>query len=571
MHLKHMQRFIFFIFLLSSLLIVSTIAGAADYFVDDRQGNDSLPGTSSENAWKTISKVNQSALKAGDRIWFRRGGSWEETLVVPSSGMPGSPILFSAYGIGPNPRIKCSNTFSSWQLFKDIDGKKIWKGDLQGPKNFIMGAIRNGKRVPRYYPYNVENNPWTLPASYTDMAEGCFLGKRKEFFFRWDQGNPGSMEIGQRIFGIYIKEKRHVIIDGIDVYGPGRYLSWKKTGGAGSRQILIDNSHNITIRNLVLSHHHWGGAAIVKGSSHCTYENVKAFGHRSTGLYFWDAGPGNSAVQCEVHNCGNVASDSGDMGLIGIFKTPDVRIEQCYVHNNGHPGIERIDAAISYVQSPDGFVSRTHVQNAGGTGIQLAENSDRCEVNYSIIDSWCEYGCTLQRNHTLGGIRIGGGGPSTATGICLYNNLFINGGGNGQWAALRILNRPNRSLTVKNNIFHNNKGIYEMFAQSKDNFYGWDFSNNVYFRLTGTAIRFLDREYDPIHIIGDHKFIYALSLKTEKESMAVDPLLNYKHRALKAQSPCIDKGADIGLSVDFNGNVVPFGEGVDIGPFEFQK
>lgn len=567
-----MSKVPFSSFTLFLILFLSATASAVDYFVDDRQGNNSLPGTSSEYAWKTVSKVNRSDFKPGDRILFRRGGVWEETLVISSSGRPEAPILFSAYGAGPNPRIKCSNTFSAWQLYIDTDGKKIWKGEARGSKRFIMGAMRDGKRVPQYFPYEVKNSRWTEPAKYIDMANGCFLGKRKTFFFRWDQGNPGPMEIGQRVFGIHIRNKRYVIIDSIDVYGPGRYLSFKKTGGAGSRQVLIDNSQYITIRNAVLSHHHWGGAAIVKGSSNCTYENVKAFGHRSTGLYFWDAGPGNKVVRCEVYNCGNVDSDHGDMGLIGIFRTPGVRIEQCYVHDNGHPGISRIDAAISFVQSQNGTVSRTHVKNTGGIGIQLAENSDRCEVNYSIIDKWCVYGSTLHRNHNLGGIRVGGGAPSTAAGIRLYNNLFINGGDvSGQWAALRVLKKINKNLTVKNNIFYNNNGIYEIYAQSRDNFNGWDFSNNVYFRHAGGAIRFSDRIYEPKQIIGDKNVLFPFALKQEKDSMVVNPLLDYESRALKTKSPCIDKGADVGLSEDFHGNMVPFGLGVDIGPFELQE
>lgn len=48
----------------------------------------------------------------------------------------------------------------------------------------------------------------------------------------------------------------------------------------------------------------------------------------------------------------------------------------------------------------------------------------------------------------------------------------------------------------------------------------------------------------------------------------VDPLLAVGFR-LTADSPCIDTGADLGVSADFDGRSRPQGNGVDIGAFEF--
>lgn len=51
-----------------------------------------------------------------------------------------------------------------------------------------------------------------------------------------------------------------------------------------------------------------------------------------------------------------------------------------------------------------------------------------------------------------------------------------------------------------------------------------------------------------------------------------DPLfVNYSINDFRLQvnSPCIDKGADVGVTHDFNGNIRPQGAGYDIGAFEF--
>jgi hypothetical protein len=40
---------------------------------------------------------------------------------------------------------------------------------------------------------------------------------------------------------------------------------------------------------------------------------------------------------------------------------------------------------------------------------------------------------------------------------------------------------------------------------------------------------------------------------------------------LLPQSDCIDKGVDVGLRQDIEGNIVPSGSSPDIGPFEFSN
>src|SRR5579871_3504189 len=88
-----------------ALMIVAwcSSADAATYYVSP-QGKDSNPGTTPDQAWKTVAKVNASRFAPGDQILFARGGEWRESLHASSSGKPGSPILYAAYGEGAKPR-----------------------------------------------------------------------------------------------------------------------------------------------------------------------------------------------------------------------------------------------------------------------------------------------------------------------------------------------------------------------------------------------------------------------------------------------------------------------------------
>lgn len=84
---------------------------ATTYYVSP-SGDDNNPGTSQSEAWKTIAKVNSMSFIPGDSILFERGGVWNETLVISSSGFEENPIVFGTYGSGEKPTIDGSGFLS---------------------------------------------------------------------------------------------------------------------------------------------------------------------------------------------------------------------------------------------------------------------------------------------------------------------------------------------------------------------------------------------------------------------------------------------------------------------------
>lgn len=98
--------------LLLSLCYTPTLSGTT-YYVSS-EGNDAANGLSESTSWRTIAKVNSFSFKAGDMIYFKRGDTWNETLIPSSSGNSSSRITFGAYGIGAAPIISGFTTLSSW-------------------------------------------------------------------------------------------------------------------------------------------------------------------------------------------------------------------------------------------------------------------------------------------------------------------------------------------------------------------------------------------------------------------------------------------------------------------------
>ena len=77
----------------------------ATYYVDATNGSNSDDGLSEATAWQTTTKVESVSLNPGDMVKFKRGELWREMFTPNQSGSLGSPIIFSAYGIGDRPKI----------------------------------------------------------------------------------------------------------------------------------------------------------------------------------------------------------------------------------------------------------------------------------------------------------------------------------------------------------------------------------------------------------------------------------------------------------------------------------
>ncbi len=124
------QLRVFFLFL--TLFIPVSVFQATDYFVSP-SGDCANDGLSEKSPWSSIRKVNQTDFEPGDRILFQRGGVWRvpasalvgNAVLHPSSGEPGKPIVYSAYGKGKKPLILGSVSASEENDWLEVS-PNIW-------------------------------------------------------------------------------------------------------------------------------------------------------------------------------------------------------------------------------------------------------------------------------------------------------------------------------------------------------------------------------------------------------------------------------------------------------------
>jgi hypothetical protein len=93
------------IFLPSLASAGSSPTGAGTTYYLSATGDDAAPGTSPEQPWRSLVRLNQAVLQPGDRILLRAGDTFGGQLVLHSSGAPGQPLRIGAYGKGAKPVI----------------------------------------------------------------------------------------------------------------------------------------------------------------------------------------------------------------------------------------------------------------------------------------------------------------------------------------------------------------------------------------------------------------------------------------------------------------------------------
>jgi len=118
------------------LLAVATQAVLAVTYYVSPSGNDSNSGTSQNQAWRTIARVQQHMLQIqpGDQVLFQRGGVYPGLLSIYRSGTAAAPIVFGAYGSGEKPVISGGVPVTGWTQHQG----NIWRAPFTGNAKYLL-------------------------------------------------------------------------------------------------------------------------------------------------------------------------------------------------------------------------------------------------------------------------------------------------------------------------------------------------------------------------------------------------------------------------------------------------
>ncbi len=113
-------------FCVAIMLLISQSAFSTNYYIS-ATGNDTHSGTSAGAAWKTIGRLNENKLQAGDSVLFKKGDVFFGELTCKYSGSREKPIVFSTYGNGKMPILMGAITGIDFKLLKE----NIYMADIK--------------------------------------------------------------------------------------------------------------------------------------------------------------------------------------------------------------------------------------------------------------------------------------------------------------------------------------------------------------------------------------------------------------------------------------------------------
>jgi len=501
-----------------SILLLSGNSWGATYYVNQTGGSDANNGLSTGSAWKTMAKVNASSFLPGDSILFKKGETWRETLMVPSSGIAGRVITFGAYGSGDAPIIDGSDIVTGW-----TDGtSNIWIATVTTKPNQVFFNGTRGTEAANRAGVNGANKWWwdsnVLYAYSTSDADMAFT-------------NPG-IEASKRDWCGAIIEKSYIYVNGLDCRKSNTYgfaaqawgngttvagIKWDNVTvtNSGRDGFKLENGASANTDNIIIirstSSYNGGtgflGANLKTGSNRITIEN-STFHHNGQLVDTYAIGVWNQSVasntyltvkNCEVYAQKRLISEGAGIQFDGNPTRGNIA-EYNYVHDNEGGGIH------------SGY---------GG--------SDSNIVRYNLIVNNNNYG-------------IAGYGGTNETKI--YNNTIYGSVSPGGYSGIYLFTAG--VYSVKNNVVVGN--------------YNYGIDGN-----SGTTITCTNNLFYGYLTAATHNVTCTSSVTSGP--LFVSTVTRDFH--LQAGSPAIDAGTGVGLTRDFSGNIVPFGSAPDIGAYEY--
>jgi hypothetical protein len=123
-------------------LLPSGEALADTYYVDSSQGNDAHPGNSPQNAWRTLTSVNQHLFHPGDKLLFRSGTRYAGQIKLQGSGRDGAPISIDTYAGTDRARIDGEGKVKEVLLLRNVEQWEVNNLEITN-----TGEERRGGRI----------------------------------------------------------------------------------------------------------------------------------------------------------------------------------------------------------------------------------------------------------------------------------------------------------------------------------------------------------------------------------------------------------------------------------------
>ncbi|MFU8803143.1 MAG: right-handed parallel beta-helix repeat-containing protein [Bradymonadaceae bacterium] len=473
------------------------------YFVDSVAGDDSRSGTSPDQPWKTLAKVNDFAPSPGDQILFKRGGQWSGTLTISASGTQANPIVYGAYDSGDKPKIYGSEEITGWtqhsaniyrasfdtpitQLFVDDERVRLARypntgflfvDTVHGSTQFTSNGLDAGRNytgatwLGRTHYWIMEVGNVTASSSKTltldsapswdlNVGEGFFLMNKLEFLdqagewyqdpatravYLWTPNgdSPANYSVRGSVHsvGIEADNRDYVTIEGLHI------LQQKDFGISSPRSdyMIIDGN--------TISNQESAGIHNSTSSSHMVIKNNLIHGMNGHGIRLWnghDASIFDNVIRdiAQWDHIGSAGLTRIDSGNAMEIHGDGVAIRYNRIIGTGGVGIFwRGATTLEY-----NFIQDICLIKDDGGGLYTNTSGSHAVVRHNIVLNavGTSYGFTAGRA-LAEGIYI----DESAVGVTVEHNTVAHAGNSGI-----KLHRNDRSIVRHNTIYDARQSIH---------------------------------------------------------------------------------------------------------------
>lgn len=527
--------------------VISSVVKATDYYVSPH-GDNMNTGTSPENSWQTISRVNAATFSPGDRLYFEGGYRHYGSLYFDysDSGTATNPVTVSSYGTG---RATIDAGTENGLYAYNCAGIDIRNINFSG-----SGPTTNtGSGI---FFYMDLGGAVKLRRIYINRVDVSGFGEQGISIGSWHVSRSGFRNV--RITRTRVFNNQ---LNGLNIWGYSpSTTAWSHQRVYVSNCKFFDNSGDPDKRDT-----HSGSGAMIGNSNGVRIQYCEAYnngwlcnypGGGPVGIWVWDSN--NAVIQCNEshHNLtGSASVDGGGFDLDGGVRNSVMQYN--YSHDNDGSGF----LAAQYPGAAPFF-------------------NNTIRYNISQNDG---------REHGHAGIKVWNGGNGIDN-LQIYNNtVYLRPAATGSPSAVGILYNVSK-VNFCNNTFVTTGRVRLINARQAS---GFSFRGNNYyaedgrFRITwgsanhttlsdwrdGTGQETLSGV--PVGSNVDPLFVNAGGGGTIGNLRHLNTLTAYQ---LQSSSPLIQAGLDLfsllGInqgSRDFYGNMTPQGEGFDVGAHEFNS
>jgi hypothetical protein len=545
-----------------ALAIASCAAWGQTYYVSP-SGSDGNDGLAPDRPWRSVGKVNASPFAPGAQILFQRGGEWRESLVASSSGEPGQPIVFGAYGQGAKPKFWGSDVLDS-SNFQLLNGTA---SAYSLPMSKAINSVLADHQFFRQANLVTGNSSAQANIDYVKANPATWYYTAGKLYVNTGTGSPRidgrTYTAAVREDVVYSNGQSHLVFENLVVDESARYgagYAFRIDGGddvevrdseayrAGKHHFGAVNTTGFVGRNLyarqAMPDQGFGGAsAYVSYSgpqrSGDTYRWEQITGEQAGGAYpvFVTHGPGVGELLIE-----NVVSRDGGGGIFLDKENPSLKLVV--------RGAEIENGGVSVFGS-DVLIDGLRLSGAAAT-VEFV--GDRNILQNSVI-----VGSSPEARQGRDAAVIDSGRNN----VIRFNTIALDPSASPYAAAVSV-RRSDSQTQLLGNIFVDPRAVmlYQGAGDldARDNLFASDpaflLLDPATFALTyRTLAEWKAAGFDLTSFIGDPRFVdpAAGDLRLLAGSAAID---------------VIDPASALPL-VDLRGVPRPRGDGYDLGAFEF--